>query len=148
MAAESGGTAPPPKRSGSDSRGAVEPWQLASFSEASGESVSSAADLEVSSPPLVLISSRVKGAGGLERCVDVAAGAKAVRYAYEQTTLAKLRQMVAAALKGRLALSIALIVHGYPGCFKLCAQRVSECASVHVRAAQFFSGGRGWHVHA
>lgn len=140
MAAESDGAAPPleTKRTASaDSRG-VDPWQLTNFSDVSGESAS-ATDLEVSSPPLVLISSRVKGASSLERCVDAAAGAKVVKYPYDQTTLPKMRQMVAATLKGRLALSIALIVHGQPGFFKLCAKKVRVWAAFFQRG-----GGRGW----
>ena len=107
------------RRSRSDSRG-VDPWQL---TDLSGESTS-ITDLEVSSPPLVLISSRVKNANSLVQCVDTAAGAKVVKYSYELTTLHKLLTMVDAALKGRLALSIALMVHGQPGCFKLCSQKV------------------------
>ena len=68
---------------------------------------------------------RVKSSVSLVSCVNP--GVAVVKYAYESTTLAKLLQLVAATLKGRLALSIALLVHGQPGYFKMCAQKASVC---------------------
>ena len=79
-------------------------------------------DEEVPSPPLALISSRVKSASALENCASF--GTAAVRYAYETTTLSRLLKTVGERLRGRKALSVALVVHGSPGCFKLCSQKV------------------------
>ena len=79
-------------------------------------------DEEVPTPPLALISSRVKSAGALESCASF--GTATVRYSYETTTLSRLLKAVGERLRGRKALSVALVVHGSPGCFKLCSQKV------------------------
>ena len=65
----------------------------------------------------------MKSSASLVGCVNP--GVAVVKYPYESTSLAKLLQLVAATLKGRLALSIALLVHGQPGYFKICSQKVS-----------------------
>ncbi len=110
-----------------DSRGLVDSWKLTNVSEYSAESGGSEI-LELSTPPLVIISSRVKYPGTLTNCSNPEVAV--VRYTYESTTLAKLLQMVAAKMRGRQALSIALVVHGEPGLFKLCSQKVSMCISI------------------
>ena len=108
------------QRSRSDSRG-TDPWQLTNTSEVSAESTT---DLEISSPPLVVLSSRVKSPGALVQCVNP--GVEVVKYTYESTSLGKLLQMIAATLKGRQALSIAFLMHGQPGYFKICSQKVQS----------------------
>ena len=107
-----------PPRVRSDSK-TGDPLQLTNYSELSTESVT---DLEISLPPLVVVSSRVKSPGTLTNCVNP--GVEVVKYSYETTSLAKLLQMIGAKLKGRQALSIAFLVHGQPGCFKMCSQKV------------------------
>lgn len=107
-----------PQRVRSDSKTA-DPLQLTNYSELSAES---ATDLEISLPPLVVVSSRMKSSGTLMNCVNP--GVEVVKYSYEVTSLAKLLQMIGAKLKGRQALSIAFLVHGQPGCFKICSQKV------------------------
>ncbi|CAI8018778.1 Serine/threonine-protein kinase Nek8 [Geodia barretti] len=82
---------------------------------------------EVPSPPLALISSRVKSAGALETCANFETAT--VRYAYETTSPSRLLRAVGERLRGRKALSVALVVHGSPGCFKLCSQKTVTCAS-------------------
>ncbi len=99
----------------------MESWKLTSVSEFSTESAGSEM-LELSTPPLVIISSRVKSPGTLSNCANPEAAV--VRYTYESVTLSRLLQTVAAAMRGRQALSIALVVHGQPGLFKLCSQKV------------------------
>lgn len=79
-------------------------------------------DTEVPSPPLAVISSRVKSANALENCANFET--TTIRYAYETTTLSRLLKAIGERLRGRKALSIALVVHGSPGCFKLCSQKV------------------------
>lgn len=79
--------------------------------------------LELSTPPLVIISSRVKSHGTLASSANPEVAV--VRYSYEATSLAKLLQMVAATMRGRQALSIALVVHGQAGLFKICSQKAS-----------------------
>lgn len=95
-------------------------------SHASGQMASSSGserlDVEVPSPPLAIISSRVKSANALENCSNFETAT--VRYAYETTTLSRLLKAVGEKLRGRKALSVALVVHGSPGCFKLCSQKV------------------------
>lgn len=110
------------RRARSDSRG-KDPCQLTSLSSDyhSGESTSEL--LEVSSPPLVIISSRVKSHGTLVHCVNP--GVAVVKYTYETTSLTVLLRTIGNTLKGRQALSIALLVHGQPGYFKICSQKVS-----------------------
>ena len=55
------------------------------------------------------------------------------RYTYESTTLAKLLQLVGSKLKGRIALSMAFLMHGEPGCFKICPQKVHiACSFVSI----------------
>ena len=78
--------------------------------------------IEITTPPLVVISSRAKSPGALASCVNP--GVAVVKYNYESTTLAKLLQLISAQLKGRLALSVAFIMHGQPECLKMCSQKV------------------------
>ena len=87
-----------------------------------GESTSEL--LEIDTPPLVLISSRIKSSKALSNCVST--GVVVVRYTYESTTLAKLLQQVGSKMKGRHALSIAFLMHGNSSCLKICSQKVSE----------------------
>ena len=101
-------------------------WQFSNASSVSAQMTSSGGsdrlDSEVPSPPLAVISTRVKSAGTLESCANF--GTATVKYAYETTTLSRLLKAIGERLRGRKALSIALVVHGSPGCFKLCAQKV------------------------
>ena len=90
-----------------------------------GESTSEL--LEIDTPPLVLISSRVKSPKALSGCVNT--GVAVVRYTYESTTLAKLLQLVGSKMKGRYALSIAFLMHGNSSCLKICSQKVSRIDS-------------------
>ena len=69
--------------------------------------------------------SRAKSAVSLVTCVNP--GVAVVKYSYEATTLTRLLQLVGATLKGRQALSIAMVVHGQPGYFKICSQKVCVC---------------------
>ena len=108
-------------RARSGSKTGRDPLQLTSYSELSTESTT---DLEISLPPLVVISSRMKSPDTLVICVNP--GVEVVKYSYETTSLSKLFQMIGAKLKGRQALSIAFLVHGQPGCFKICSQKVRE----------------------
>ena len=85
-----------------------------------GESTSEL--LEIDTPPLVLLSSRVKSSGTLSICVNT--GVVVVRYNYESTTLTKLLQLVASKMKGRHALSIAFLMHGNSSSLKICSQKV------------------------
>ena len=111
------------QRSRSDSNNRPDPWQLTNMSDFSASE--SATDLiEVMSPPLVIISSRVKSATTLANCVNP--GVAVVKYSYEATSLAKLLQQVGEKLKGRRALSVALLMHGQPGYFKICSGKVRE----------------------
>ena len=64
----------------------------------------------------------VCGAGVLASCIN--AGVVVVRYVYENTSLTGILQMVRQKLRGRLALSIALLVNGKPGSIKICSQKV------------------------
>ena len=89
-----------------------------------GESTSEL--LEIDTPPLVLISSRVKSSGALSTCVNT--GVVVVRYTYDSTTPAKLLQLVASKMKGRHALSIAFLMHGNSCSLKVCSQKVSMVA--------------------
>ena len=106
-------------RSGSKTGG--DPLQLTSYSELSTESTT---DLEISLPPLVVISSRIKSPDTLVSSVNP--GVEVVKYSYETTSLSKLFQTISAKLKGRQALCIAFLVHGQPGCFKICSQKVRK----------------------
>ena len=47
-----------------------------------------------------------------------------VKYPYESTSLSKLLQLLNAKLKGRPALSIALIIDGNQSSLKICSQKV------------------------
>ena len=87
-------------------------------------STESTTELELSRPPLVVISSRMKSPDTLVSCVST--GVESVKYSYETTSLSKLFQTIGTKLKGRQALSIAFLVHGQPGCFKICSQKVRE----------------------
>lgn len=86
-----------------------------------GESTSEL--LEVDTPPLVLISSRVKSPKALSGCVST--GVVVVRYTYESTSLTKLLQLIGSKMKGRRALSIAFLMHGNSSSLKVCSQKVS-----------------------
>lgn len=85
-----------------------------------GESTSEL--LEIDTPPLVLISSRIKSSSALSGCVNT--GVVVVRYTYDSTSLAKLLQSVASKMKGRRALSIAFLMHGNSNSLKICSQKV------------------------
>ena len=87
-----------------------------------GESTSEL--LEIDTPPLVLISSRVKSPKALSACVNT--GVAVVRYTYESTSLAKLLQLVGSKMNGRYALSIAFLMHGNSSCIKICSQKVRQ----------------------
>ena len=131
MAGEGG----PPTRGRSDSNGQQRgdswpggPLSLSTASSGAQIMASSSgsdrldAAAEVPSPPLALISSRVKSASALESCANFET--ETVRYAYETTSPSRLLRAVGEKLRGRKALSVALVVHGSPGCFKLCSQKV------------------------
>ena len=60
--------------------------------------------------------------GALASCVNE--GVVLIKYAYESTSLSKLLQLIGAKLKGRPALSIALLVDGSQTALKLCSQKV------------------------
>lgn len=119
-----------PARVRSDSNGQGDPWpvNLSISTTSSGQMMASSGGsdrldaAEVPSPPLALISSRVKSANALETCANFETAT--VRYAYETTSPSRLLRAVGEKLRGRKALSVALVVHGSPGCFKLCSQKV------------------------
>lgn len=116
-------TIPVPSRIRSDSKST----DLANTSDFSaGESTSEL--LEIDTPPLVLISSRVKSPKALSGCVNT--GVVVVRYTYESTSLAKLLQLIGSKMKGRHALSIAFLMHGNPSCLKVCSQKVKSHSSI------------------
>ena len=75
-------------------------------------------------PPLIIMSSRVKRSSTLEALANP--GVAVVRYDYEATSLTELLRLVGDRLKGRRALSIALVVHGQPGQFKLTRDKVTS----------------------
>ena len=54
-----------------------------------------------------------------------------IKYSYESTSLHKLLQMISEKMKGRLALSIALIMDGRPEAIKICSQKVN-CLRVTI----------------
>lgn len=85
---------------------------------------------DVPSPPLAVISSRVKSGAALESCANLET--VTVRYSYETSTLSSLLKMVGERLKGRKALSVVLVVHGSPGCFKLCSTKVHTYSSYSI----------------
>lgn len=98
-------------------------WKLSSMSaQMISSSTSGHLDTEVTCPPLAVISTRVKSAATLEICANYETAT--VRYAYDTSTLSQLLKSIGERLRGRRALSIALVVHGSPGCFKLCSQKV------------------------
>ena len=90
---------------------------------------------EFPTPPLAIISTRIKSASALAACAHYETAT--VKYPYETTNLGRLLKMVGECLKGRKALSIAFIVHGSPGCFKLCSKKVRRfmpsCIEVRAR---------------
>ena len=109
----------------------------------------SATDLiENTTPPLVLLSSRVKSSGVYDAVLCTCAGVSGrgfvagllagcvnegvvvVRYTYESTSLAKLLQLVHDKLKGRPALSIAWIMEGSQAAMKMCSQKALSDLSV------------------
>lgn len=71
---------------------------------------------------------RLSASGALASCVNE--GVVVVKYSYESTSLNKLLQLVNAKLKGRPALSIALIVDGNQSVLKICSQKVSSCVDM------------------
>ena len=127
-----------PARVRSDSNGQGDPWpvNLSISTTSSGQMMASSGGsdrldaAEVPSPPLALISSRVKSANALETCANLETAT--VRYAYETTSPSRLLRAVGEKLRGRKALSVALVVHGSPGCFKLCSQKVWAASSPMV----------------
>lgn len=60
--------------------------------------------------------------GVLASCVN--AGVVVVRYKYESASLADLLGTISHHMKGRLALSIALLMDGKPGTVKICSHKV------------------------
>ena len=60
--------------------------------------------------------------GALASCANE--GVTVVKYSYESTSLNKLLQLVQAKLRGRPALSIALILDGNQNALKICSQKV------------------------
>ena len=86
--------------------------------------------VELSSlPPLVIVSSRVKRFMSLVRLANP--GVAVVHYEYQSTSLNKLLQSIGDILKSRKAYSIAFVVHGQPGHFKLNSEKV--CCFISVR---------------
>jgi NIMA (never in mitosis gene a)-related kinase len=79
-------------------------------------------------PPLVIISTRVKQYSGLVRLANP--GVALVVYDYDATTLSRLLQLIGDKLKGRKALSIAMVVHGQPGHFKINRHNMVTFASL------------------
>ena len=73
-------------------------------------------------PPLVVVSSRVKHYASLVRLANP--GVAVVHYNYETTSLGRLLVLIGDTMKSRQALSIALVVHGQPGNFKINRQNV------------------------
>ena len=112
-------------RTRTNSKTTMDPLLASGYSETSADS---STDLDVPIPPLAVISSRIKSPGSLANCVNP--GALVVRYNYDATSLAKLQRAVAEKLKGRKALSMAFLMHGHPGCFKICSQKVVNCNSL------------------
>lgn len=80
-------------------------------------------DQHSSLPPLVIISTRVKQYGSLLKLTNP--GVIVLVYDYDTTDVQTLLKMVSDKLKGRKALSIAFVVHGQPGGFKLTKYNVS-----------------------
>ena len=60
--------------------------------------------------------------GVLSSCAN--AGVVVVRYSHDNTSLSGLLASISRHLKGRLALSIALLMDGKPGSVKICSQKV------------------------
>ena len=136
MAGNSTTSTPVQRRIRSDSKST----DLANTSDFSaGESTSEL--LEIDTPPLVLISSRVKSPKALSGCAST--GVVVVRYTYESTSLIKLLQLIGSKMKGRHALSIAFLMHGNPSCLKLCSQKVGKSsisASIITYPPRFVNG--------
>ena len=83
---------------------------------------------ESSLPPLVIISSRVKQYSSLGKIINP--GVVTIAYNYDNTeftNLHNLLRLIGDKLKGRKALSIALVVHGQSGGFKLTKYNVNKC---------------------
>ena len=80
---------------------------------------------ESSLPPLVIISSRVKQYSSLGKIINP--GVVTIAYNYDNTDLHNLLKLIGDKLKGRKALSIALVVHGQSGGFKLTKYNVNKC---------------------
>ena len=125
-------------RGRSDSKNSADAWHLSNLSILSGQMTSSGGserlDTEVPSPPLAVISTRVKSAAALENCANFETAT--VKYAYDTTTLSRLLKSIGERLRGRKALSVALVVHGSPGCFKLCSRKVQLCILHHDMPSQ------------
>ena len=60
--------------------------------------------------------------GALAGCANE--GVAVVKYSYESTPLSKLLHLVSVKLKGRPALSIALVMEGSQNTLKICTQKV------------------------
>lgn len=80
---------------------------------------------ESSLPPLVIISNRVKQYSSLGKIINP--GVVTIAYNYDNTDLHNLLKLIGDKLKGRKALSIALVVHGQSGGFKLTKYNVNKC---------------------
>ena len=80
---------------------------------------------ESSLPPLVIISSRVKQYSSLGKIINP--GVVTIAYNYDKADLHDLLKLIGDKLKGRKALSIALVVHGQSGGFKLTKYNVNKC---------------------
>ena len=79
---------------------------------------------ESSLPPLVIISSRVKQYSSLGKIINP--GVVTIAYNYDKADLHNLLKLIGDKLKGRKALSIALVVHGQSGGFKLTKYNVNK----------------------
>lgn len=80
---------------------------------------------ESSLPPLVIISNRVKQYSSLGKIINP--GVVTIAYNYDNSDLHILLKLIGDKLKGRKALSIALVVHGQSGGFKLTKYNVNKC---------------------
>lgn len=80
---------------------------------------------ESSLPPLVIISNRVKQYSSLGKIINP--GVVTIAYNYDNSDLHILLKLIGDKLKGRKALSIALVVHGQTGGFKLTKYNVNKC---------------------
>ena len=75
-------------------------------------------------PPLVLISSMVKGFTSLTKLANP--GVAVIDYNYQSTSLNRILQYIGDVLHDRKAYSICFVVHGLPGNFKLVSEKVGD----------------------